>query len=49
VLHFVVGRYGNFRAAQAIGNNLSAPVIQLGLVVSLACAILVLLCPMSSL
>jgi uncharacterized membrane protein len=42
VLHFVVGRYGNFRAAQAIGNNLSAPVIQLGLVVSLACAILVL-------
>jgi uncharacterized membrane protein len=42
VLHFVVGRYGNFRAAQAIGNNLSAPVIQLGLVVALACAILVL-------
>ena len=42
VLHFVVGRYGNFRAAQSIGNNLSAPVIQLGLVVSLACAILVL-------
>jgi drug/metabolite transporter (DMT)-like permease len=22
LLHFVVGRYGNFRAAQAIGNNL---------------------------
>ena len=42
VLHFVVGRYGNFRAAQSIGNNLSAPVIQLGLVVSLACAILML-------
>jgi drug/metabolite transporter (DMT)-like permease len=42
VLHFVIGRYGNFRAAQAIGNNLSAPVIQLGLVVSLACAVVVL-------
>jgi drug/metabolite transporter (DMT)-like permease len=42
VLHFVVGRYGNFRAAQAIGNNLSAPVIQLGLVVALAGAVLVL-------
>ena len=42
VLHFVVGRYGNFRAAQAIGNNLSAPVIQLGLLVALACAVLVL-------
>jgi drug/metabolite transporter (DMT)-like permease len=42
VLHFVVGRYGNFRAAQAIGNNLSAPLIQLGLLVALACAVLVL-------
>jgi drug/metabolite transporter (DMT)-like permease len=42
VLHFVVGRYGNFRAAQAIGNNLSAPLIQLGLLVALAGAVLVL-------
>jgi uncharacterized membrane protein len=42
VLHFVVGRYGNFRAAKAIGNNLSAPVIQLSLAVALVLAILVL-------
>src|SRR5262245_799759 len=42
VLHFVIGRYGNFRAAKAIGNNLSAPVIQLGLAVALGLAILVM-------
>ncbi len=42
VLHFVVGRYGNFRAAKAIGNNLSGPVIQLSLVITLALAIVVL-------
>jgi uncharacterized membrane protein len=41
-LHFVVGRYGNFRAAKAIGNNLSAPVIQLGLAVTLVLAVVVL-------
>jgi uncharacterized membrane protein len=42
VLHFVVGRYGNYRAAQAIGANLAGPVIQLSLVVSLTLAIVVL-------
>ncbi len=42
VLHFVVGRYGNFRAAQAIGANLSGPVIQLSLAVTLVLAIVVL-------
>jgi drug/metabolite transporter (DMT)-like permease len=42
VLHFVGGRYCNYRAAQAIGANLSAPVIQLSLVVTLALAVLVL-------
>ena len=42
VLHFVVGRYGNFRAAQAIGANLSGPVIQLSLGVTLILAVLVL-------
>jgi uncharacterized membrane protein len=42
VLHFVVGRYGNFRAAAAIGTNQSAPVIQLGLAVTLTLAVLVL-------
>lgn len=42
VLHFVVGRYGNFRSAQAIGANLAGPVIQLSLAVSLTLAITVL-------
>ncbi len=41
-LHFVIGRYGNFRAAKAIGNNLSAPVIQLGLAIALGLAIFVM-------
>src|SRR3954470_23897060 len=49
VLHFVVGRYGNFRAAQAIGANLSGPVIQLSLVITLALAVLVLKEPMTPL
>ncbi len=42
VLHFIGGRYCNYRAAQAIGANLSAPVIQLSLVITLALAVLVL-------
>jgi uncharacterized membrane protein len=41
-LHFVVGRYGNFRSAQAIGANLAGPVIQLSLAVSLTLAVTVL-------
>lgn len=49
VLHFVVGRYGNFRAAQAIGANLSGPVIQLSLGVTLILAVLVLKEPMTPL
>ena len=49
VLHFVLGRYSNFRAAQAIGANLSGPVIQLSLLVTLALAILVLKEPLTPL
>lgn len=49
VLHFVVGRYGNFRAAQAIGANLSGPVIQLSLGITLILAVLVLKEPMTPL
>src|SRR5262249_17995858 len=49
VLHFVLGRYGNFRASQAIGANLSGPVIQLSLLVTLALAILVLKEPLTPL
>jgi drug/metabolite transporter (DMT)-like permease len=49
VLHFVVGRYGNFRAAQAIGANLSGPVIQLSVALTLTLAVLVLREPLTPL
>ena len=49
VLHFVLGRYCNFRASQAIGANLAGPVIQLSLAVSLTLAILVLREPLTAL
>jgi drug/metabolite transporter (DMT)-like permease len=49
VLHFVAGRYCNFRAAQAIGANLAGPVIQLSLAVTLALAVLVLKEPLTPL
>jgi drug/metabolite transporter (DMT)-like permease len=42
VLHFVVGRYRNFRASQAAGVNLTAPLLQLNAVVTLLFAVLVL-------
>jgi len=42
VLHFVVGRYANFRANQSAGANLTAPVVQLNIVVTLALAVLLL-------
>ena len=42
VLHFVVGRYCNFRASQAAGVNLTAPVLQLNAVVTLLLAVVVL-------
>jgi drug/metabolite transporter (DMT)-like permease len=42
VVHFICGRYCNYRAVKAIGANLSGPVIQLSLVVTLALAITVL-------
>jgi drug/metabolite transporter (DMT)-like permease len=47
VLHFVVGRYCNFRAAQAIGANLAGPLIQFSLAVTLVLAILVLKEPLT--
>jgi drug/metabolite transporter (DMT)-like permease len=49
VLHFVLGRYGNFRAAQAIGANLAGPVIQLSLALTLVLAVLVLREPLTPL
>jgi drug/metabolite transporter (DMT)-like permease len=42
VLHFVLGRYCNFRASQAAGANLTAPVIQLNSVVTLILAVVIL-------
>jgi drug/metabolite transporter (DMT)-like permease len=42
VLHFVLGRYANLRANQSAGANLTAPVIQLNVVVTLVLAVLVL-------
>jgi drug/metabolite transporter (DMT)-like permease len=42
VLHFVLGRYCNFRASQAAGVNLTAPVVQLNAVVTLVLAVVVL-------
>ena len=42
LLHFVVGRYCNYRANQAAGVNITAPVVQLQIVVTLALAVIVL-------
>ena len=42
VLHFVFGRFCNFRASQAAGANLTAPVLQLNSVVTLVLAVIIL-------
>jgi uncharacterized membrane protein len=42
VVHFVIGRYGNYRATQALGATLSTPIQQLSILISLGLAILVL-------
>ncbi len=42
VLHFVVGRYFNFKANQVAGTNLTAPVIQLQAVVTMVLAVTIL-------
>jgi drug/metabolite transporter (DMT)-like permease len=42
VIHFVIGRYSNFRASQAAGVNLTAPVMQLNAVVTLVLAVVAL-------
>ena len=41
VVHFLWGRYCNYRATQAIGTNLTAPLQQVNLVLSLALAIII--------
>ena len=45
VLYFLFGRYCFFRANQSAGANLSAPVIQFQIVVTLALAVIVLMEP----
>jgi drug/metabolite transporter (DMT)-like permease len=42
VVHFLLGRYCNYRASQAAGTNLTAPVVQLQVVVTLTLAVLLL-------
>lgn len=42
VVHFVLGRYGNYRATQALGSTLSTPVQQLSILVSLVLAMIFL-------
>lgn len=42
IVHFVIGRYGNYRATQALGANLSTPVQQLSILVSLVLAVALL-------
>ncbi len=42
IIHFIWGRYWNYRASQAIGSNLVGPMQQLGIVVTLVLAVWVL-------
>jgi len=49
LVHFVLGRYCNFRATQAAGVNLTAPVVQLNSVVTLILAVIILREPCSML
>ena len=42
MLHFIFGRYCNFRANQVAGVNLTAPVVQLQVIVTLVLAVLIL-------
>jgi drug/metabolite transporter (DMT)-like permease len=42
VLHFVIGRYVNFKANQVAGTNLTAPVVQLQAVVTMVLAVAIL-------
>src|SRR5262249_37761462 len=42
ILHFVLGRYASFKASQSAGANLTSPVVQLNVVVTLVLAVIVL-------
>jgi drug/metabolite transporter (DMT)-like permease len=49
VLHFIIGRYFNFKANAVAGVNLTAPVVQLQVVVTMFLAVLILHEPCSAL
>src|SRR5215470_9741949 len=40
IMHFLIGRFFNYRANQLVGVNLSAPVVQLQVVVTMLLAVL---------
>ena len=42
VVHFVIGRYGNYRSTHALGANLSSPIQQLSVPISIVLAIIYL-------
>jgi len=42
VVHFVIGRYGNYRTTQAVGANLSGPIQQLSIPISVVLAMIFL-------
>ena len=42
VIHFVIGRYGNYRATRALGATLSAPIQQMTVPISLGLAVIFL-------
>jgi uncharacterized membrane protein len=42
LVHFVVGRYGNYKATQLLGSTLSTPIQQLSIVLALALAVVFL-------
>ena len=42
IVHFVIGRYGNYAASAAIGTNLASPILQCEVLITLALAITIL-------
>ncbi len=42
IVHFVIGRYGNYAASAAIGTNLASPILQCEVLITLALAIYIL-------
>jgi drug/metabolite transporter (DMT)-like permease len=42
IVHFIVGRYGNYRSTKAMGANLSSPIQQLSVPISIVLAIIYL-------